>query len=277
MACSSPRQADHAILISKKENKEIVFSMQHGNGKTIAERFKTPAGFIRTEVSSTSFAQYLRDLPLKPAGTEVKLYNGLTKYNSDIYDAVIDLPIGHRDLHQCADAIMRLKAEYLFNQKRYEDIHFNFTNGFRADYSMWKAGKRVAVEGNRCYWKQVKDSSISYQDFWKYMEIIFSYAGTISLSKEMIKTSIEDLRIGDVFIQGGSPGHAVIVVDVAINEVSKDKVFLLAQSYMPAQEIQLLKNPNAKDLSPWYKSDFKELLITPEWTFSKGDLKRFAE
>jgi hypothetical protein len=77
------------------------------------------------------------------------------------------------------------------------------------------------------------------------------YAGTLSLSKSMHTKSIEDMAIGDVFIKGGSPGHAVLIVDLAENEKG-EKVFLLAQSYMPAQETQILKNNNDPDLSPWY-------------------------
>ncbi|MBN2610182.1 MAG: hypothetical protein JXB00_01355, partial [Bacteroidales bacterium] len=56
-----------------------------------------------------------------------------------------------------------------------------------------------------------------------------------------------------------------------------NKVFLLAQSYMPAQDIQILKNPNDKSISPWYSLDFEGDLITPEWTFKKTDLKRFKD
>jgi len=41
------------------------------------------------------------------------MYNGLTKDNNKVYEAVVDMSIGKRDLHQYADAIMRLKAEYL--------------------------------------------------------------------------------------------------------------------------------------------------------------------
>jgi hypothetical protein len=53
------------------------------------------------------------------------------------------------------------------------------------------------------------------------------------------------------------------------------KIFLLAQSYMPAQELQILKNPNNAKMSPWYSEEFGETLITPEWTFKKAHLKRF--
>ena len=47
---------------------------------------------------------------------------------------------------------------------------------------------------------------------------------------------------------------------------------------MPAQETQILQNPNNIELSPWYSvSEIGEKLYTPEWTFSSKDLKRFKE
>jgi len=85
------------------------------------------------------------------------------------------------------------------------------------------------------------------------------------------------MQIGDVFIQGGSPGHCVIVVDMAHDPKTGEKIFILAQSYMPAQDIQILKNPSNAAISPWYSVDFGDVLKTPEWTFTKGDLKRFGD
>ena len=38
------------------------------------------------------------------------------------------------------------------------------------------------------------------------------------------------MGIGDVFIEGGFPEHAVIVVDMAINEKTGKKLFLLARA-----------------------------------------------
>ena len=51
------------------------------------------------------------------------------------------------------------------------------------------------------------------------------------------------MQIGDVFIKGGFPGHAVVVLDMAENDRTGQRVFLLAQSYMPAQDIHIMKNP----------------------------------
>jgi len=255
------------------KEKEII----NPDGQILLTRILPPQGFQRNKSTENSFAFYLRHLPLKPHNSEVKLYNGKRKPNYGIYDAVVDLDIGTKDLHQCADAIMRLRAEYLWNNKQYDKIHFNFTNGFHCDYTEWMKGKRIVLKGNSASWEQTADSSNTYADFWKYMEIIFSYAGTLSLSEEIKPIGIDEMQIGDVFIQGGSPGHAVIVVDMAINDTTNKKIFLLAQSYMPAQEIQILKNPNDETISPWYSTDFIEKLVTPEWIFKKTDLKRFEE
>ena len=106
------------------------------------------------------------------------------------------------------------------------------------------------------------------------MRAIFNYAGTYSLEKELQQIPINDVQIGDVFIQGGFPGHAVVVVDMAENETG-EKRFMLAQSYMPAQDIHILKNPTNRKLSPWYSTNFEGNLYTPEWTFEASDLRRF--
>lgn len=269
--------ANIIIEESEKTSKDIADTIINPDGKILETRILLPAGFQRIMVEENSFGEYLRHLPLKPHNSEVKLYDGRTKPNYNIYIAVIDLPIGNKDLHQCADAIMRLRAEYLWSQKQYDKIHFNFTNGFRADYSEWMKGKRIVVKGNTASWVQTGKPSNTYDDLWKYLETVFSWAGTLSLSKELIKVSVEDMRIGDIFIQGGTPGHAVIVVDIAVNPATNEKIFLLAQSYMPAQEIHILTNPDNEKISPWYSAKFGDVLNTPQWVFTKSDLKRFAD
>lgn len=281
--CCSPTVKTEVELKMNAENSPDTLSNKIAEnkldtlGSTIEARFKCPENFERTKVGDLSFESYLRNLPLKPHGSSVKKFNGAIKINYNVYDAVIDLPIGNKDLHQCADAIMRLKAEYLWNQKRYSEIHFNFVSGLRADYSKWMEGKRIVYAGNNTHWTDSGTASNTYKDFWNYMECVFRYASTLSLTNELKSVPIESMQIGDVFIHGGAPGHAIIVVDMAINPETKEKLFLLAQSYMPAQEIQLLKNPNNEGLSPWYSLSFSGDLFTPEWTFSQDELKRFVD
>ena len=106
--------------------------------------------------------------------------------------------------------------------------------------------------------------------------MVFNYANTYTLEREM-KTvkNLADLQIGDVFIVSNpkSYGHAMIVMDVAENPKTKDKIFLLAQSYMPAQDIHIVKNPKG---GAWYSlKDLDIQLSTPEWTFPLTSLHRF--
>lgn len=246
------------------------------SGTTIGRRFRTPDGYVRTAEAPDTFGAYLRDLPLKPHGAEVRLYDGRTKGGSDVHAAVVDLDIGRRDLHQCADAVIRLRAEFLYARGEPDRIHFDFTNGFRADYTEWARGRRVVVSGDTARWEPRAAPSDSRRDLWSYLETVFAYAGTWSLARELRPVPAADVRAGDVFIVGGSPGHAVIVVDVAVGAGSGERLFLLAQSYMPAQEIHVLRNPDDGAISPWYRVP-AETLVTPQWTFSATDLKRFDE
>jgi hypothetical protein len=247
-------------------------------GTTIQERFLLPISFQRIKVAANSFGAYLRHLPLKPHGTMVKFYDGSIKNKEGVYCGVIDMEIGTKDLQQCADAIMRLRAEYLFKNHQFSKIHFNFTSGDKADYTKYAEGYRAVIKGNKVTWVKSAQKDASYTNFRKYLDLVFTYAGTWSLEKEMQAVKdIDQMQIGDVFIKGGSPGHAVIVLDIAENLQTKEKIFLLAQSYMPAQDIQVLINPNDAKLSPWYSLNFTNELVTPEWTFEKKQLKRFVD
>ena len=226
-------------------------------GMTIKTRFVVPNGFQRLETTANSFEEYLQNLPLKPNGSEVLYFNGTVKKNNNIYIAVIDVSVGKADLQQCADAVMRLRGEYLYNQKRYSEIGFSYLK-----------------DGKKRMFSQQTDKS--YKGFMKYMTTTFMYANTRSLKNDMIPKNIWSLNIGDVFIQSGNPyGHAVIVVDKIQHTTTKEIQYLLAQSYMPAQEIQILINPKKPNSNPWYTLSNTKEIVTPEWTFYSDDLRTF--
>lgn len=253
-----------------KGSKKIINS----KGDTILNRFSTPENFQRVEVEPDSYGEYLRNFKLKVDGSKVMYFNGRKKLNN-VYEAVLDIDIGERDLQQCADAVMRLWAEYNYKNGDYDEIHFNFTNGFRADYTKWRAGHYIRVNGNNVEWVQTSSEMDTYKSFRKYMDMVFAYAGTLSLSQEMKRVPFEEMQIGDIFLKGNDPGHCVLVVDMAENESTGEKIFMIAQSYMPAQDIHILKNYNDKDISPWYSMNFGQELKTPEWVFTKEQVYRF--
>ncbi|MDD4409153.1 MAG: DUF4846 domain-containing protein [Candidatus Pacebacteria bacterium] len=254
---------------------KVMPSWINKSGYDTEERFLAPDGFEREEVDKDSFAYFLRHLSLKDYGSPVLLYNGREKANK-VYESVIDMDVGSKDLQQCADAVIRLRAEYLYQEKDYSHIHFNFTNGFRAEYEKWMKGYRIVVDGNKVRWEKRAEEGDSYETFREFLDTVFMYAGTLSLSKELESVKdYEDIQIGDVLVKGGNPGHAVIVFDVVVNKNTKKKAYLLGQSFMPAQEIHILKNLNSTNNSPWYLVGSGDIIKTPEWTFSREDLKRF--
>ncbi len=245
---------------------------------SIAVRIPPPDGYERLDAPPGSFGKWLRNLPLKPGKPAVFLHDGIRKYNQNAHFAVVDIDVGRKDLQQCADAAMRLRAEYLYSLDAYPAIHFNFTSGDNCPFSQWMEGYRPSINGNKVTWKQNGATGSSYSSFRNHLNTVFMYAGTASLSKELkAVSSPENIAAGNVFIQGGFPGHAVIVGDIAVHKNSGKKIFLLAQSYMPAQDIHILKNPSNKTLSPWFETEFGEKLITPEWTFKKKHLMRFVD
>lgn len=243
-------------------------------GTTIKTRYAVPKGFKRLETEKDSFEEFLRNQKLKPYGEKSLYYNGKEKPSSGVYDSVIDVNIGDKNLHQCADAVMLLRAEYLYSVGKYDEIKFNFVSGFKAEYKKWMEGYRIKVDGNNVSYYKSAEPSDTYESFRRFMNVVFAYSSTLSLEKELDTVNVDEMKIGDVFIVGGSPGHAVIIVDMAVDDAGKKK-FILAQSYMPAQQTQILINPNDENISPWYSSEIIDKLITPEWTFKSNELRRF--
>jgi len=243
-------------------------------GETLSERIALPPGWTRLEVEAGSFGAWLRRLPLRPGRPPVRLFDGRLKANQDAHEAVVAIDVGRGDLQQCADAVIRLRAEWLWEHGCEAAIAFRFTSGDLARWEAWKGGQRPRVSGSRVEWVASARPDGSYASFRRYLAAVFAYAGSLSLARELVPVP-DPLQVepGDVFVQGGSPGHAVLVVDVA-TDAEGHRWFLLVQSYMPAQEIHLLCNP-ATPGSPWYAAAAAGFLATPEWTFRFADLRRF--
>ena len=259
---------------SPQSDSDYVWLKTYTISQSIRKTVDLPPAYKRITVVPNSFAAWLVGLPLKAGKPDVLLFDGRRKYNQTVHHKVIEIDVEPRDLQQCADAIIRLRAEYFYARKNHAAIKFKFTSGDVAAYQKWVDGFRPVISGNNVTWVKSARAASSYENFRRYLTSVFTYAGTHSLSREMKPVGLADMQIGDVFIQGGFPGHAVIVVDMAVNEQNGKKIFLLAQSFMPAQDMHILNNPGNADLSPWYPLDFGQNLDTPEWDFKSDDLKR---
>ena len=242
-------------------------------GQSLAARFPAPAGCRRVAVAAGSWGEWLRYLPLRSAGSKARHYNGTPKARGEVVAAVVDIDAGTQDLQQCADAIIRLRAEYLFSHDP-NKVHFHLTTGYDFWFSDYVAGKTFKVRGEDVTPTSRPAEAPTHAALARYLIPTFGYAGTLSLSRELRAVPLAAVQPGQVLIHGGAPGHAVLVVDVAENPATHEKFMLLTQSYMPAQDIHVLRPDwNA---SPWFRVDAEASIVgTPEWSFAPNELAQF--
>ncbi len=103
-----------------------------------------------------------------------------------------------------------------------------------------------------------------------YLDIVFTYAGTISLYKDLKPAT--NFEIGSVVITPGSPGHCFIIIDEALTN-KREKVFKLAEGYTPAQSIYILKNKS--NGTAWHDLKNGEPIATASYTFINYKIMRF--
>jgi hypothetical protein len=217
--------------------------------RPLEDTFPPPAGMTRVAVDNGSFAAWLRRLPLRPAGTPVRSYKGAEILAGDDprLSAVAELDVGTRDLQQCADSILRLHAEWMWDSGRANELDYPLVDG-----------KKVSFRGE------------TREQFRRYLVTIFADASTLSLDKYAKKIARADARPGDFWVKGGSPGHAVLILDIAEGKDGR-RAALLGQGYMPAQDFHVLRAP---DGSAWFSLDGDEV-VTPFWKpFAWKSLRR---
>ncbi len=194
-----------------------------------------------------SWQYFLQHLPVKK-GIVID-YTGKPVPDQLKQDGIVQYDVGKADLQQCADALMRIRAEYLFGQKRYSEIGFHFVSGQYYSWDDYCNGLKIFPAGNNVKFVQGSSCSSTHENLRKYLDVVYTYASTISLAKELKKTN--DFAIGTVIIHPGSPGHCFIITDEA-TDASGKKVFKLVEGYSPAQSIYVLSNLEEPGISPWY-------------------------
>lgn len=257
ISCNNEKLGDR--LLPEPDKKEHLISEMlvkiNKDKNTIKERFSPPKDYEWVDEKPNSFGYFIENFKLKPYGSPILKYDETPIATQNVHEAIFDIDTGTKDLQQCADAAIRLRAEYLFKAKKFDEIKFHFTNGDLVSWNDYKNGIRAFVNGNSVSFRKTSPFDDSYKNFRNYLDLIFNYAGTISLNKEtkaVIKNS--DLKTGDILITPGSPGHVVFIAGVSKNKEGK-KLFLLAEGFTPAQSIHLLSNPFDKNISPWYDLD----------------------
>lgn len=235
--------------------------------KTIATRFNPPAGYTRTSLAGGSFGDYLRNFALREYLTKPLAYDTTSKSQvaNDSLPSVsvleLDL-INKTNLQGASNSLIRLYAEYLYGQNRFNDISFNLltTPTFRCDFKTWSEGGRLIQENNSITWciehgdhcthKDV-DTGTAYGVFKYYLQNVMLHSNISSLPSNMKTVQLNDLTVGDVIFHADS-NVPEIIVDMA-EDSSGNKICILARGGNPSSEIYIVRNESNADLNPWHE------------------------
>ena len=232
--------------------------------ESLGVRYPPPTGYRRVSVGPESFAAWLRTLPIRTDRMQVRSYRDepLSRPSAGI----VAMDVGERDLMQCADSVIRLHAEYLWAHGRQNEAAYRFTSGDKTRWTDWVSGERFRIEGSQVKRTQGPPRAPSHAVYRRWLDLVFTYAGTRSLARDAAQPPVNaEVEAGEFYVEAGSPGHAVIVLDVVTNG-NGVRLGLLGQGFMPAEDIHVLTSSLAVD-GVWFRLPKREdeALPTPSW------------
>jgi len=231
--------------------------------------------FHRINTEAGSFAKWLRQLPLKKSGSEVMNYKGgVFKSGVDSSVAfVVDLDIKGRRLEQCMDIVIRLYAEYLWGTRQIEDLQLPLPGGYWLKWQKWKEGYRPVFKGIKVTMSKSSQPDTSFKSYRTYLNTVYSESHSQQFYHAYKPVQRIDVQIGDIIIKRGTKGHAIMIVDLAIDEHG-EMIALIGNGDTPACQFFLL---NYKTNIHWIPLDFdQETLCLPlKRKMSWDGLRRF--
>lgn len=242
---------------------------------TIRSRVKVPKGYTRVEYGEGTFEDYLRNYKLKAFGSKIINYDDTDYFWQGGHIGILDISVPKNGLQQCADALIRVRSEFLWDNNRKDEIGFNFTSGHYCSWIAYADGYRPIINGSKVSFSKSAAKDISKDNFYRYLNLIYMYSGTLSLYNELPKIeNAKTLKIGDMLIKGGSPGHIVMICDEAMN-ADGEKIYLLFQGNTPAQSVHLVKNLEDASISPWYQLEKDAIIPVSNYIFYDSKFVRF--
>lgn len=197
--------------------------------------------FLNTTCFAQSWQSYIKNFPRKQS-TVVRDYKGniLKTHSLGVLNARVN------SVQQCADAAIRLRAEYFYSRKEYDKISFKLTNGIEIPFTKWAKGHRLSVNSKTLgvsFIQKHGETGYGRTNFESYLYNVMLYAGSASLYRDLKSTNrLPD--IGDLFIIPGYPGHVVIIIDK--KTIKGINYYLFANSWIPAQDIEVVMGCNPK-------------------------------
>ena len=171
-------------------------SLINKDSLTIVSRVNIPDGYKRVIYPKESFQEYLRNYKLKPFGSKIINYDDSEYFWQGGHIGILEIPVPKNGLQQCADALIRVRSEYLWNTNQKDKIGFNFTSGHYCSWKKYAEGYRPKIKGNKVTFHKIEKTNNSKENFYKYLNLIYMYSGTLSLFNELKQVDDSDLKIG---------------------------------------------------------------------------------
>jgi hypothetical protein len=248
------------------------YVIKNPEGETVETRFNPPEGFLRADIPEESFGAYLRALPLKQDGGVIYLHDGTIKPDGS-FDAVLDMKINNnRNRMRNTNFLLRLRAEYLYQTGRQDDISFHFLSGFVFNFSTWASGSRIKEnENGKVVWQAASaDADDSYDALWDYLQWAYNYSNASAMKSDLLQAVRTEA--GCVFLSHGG----AVIADMAEDENGRAAI-LLVRGGDPEQEGYVVRNTGDAELSPWFIVPDNGIIQTPEGELSAGDLYFFRD
>jgi hypothetical protein len=236
-----------------------------------------PQGYKRVKADSNSFAAYLRNLPfVDDSHTVLDFKNSIrVKAGDSSLAAVVPIKILGKRLWQCMDILLVLNTDYLKKKNNSDLIEFPLPEGTLLSWPEWRDGFRPVFSGMQFNKKRNGSYNDSAKNFKRYLNEIFSSSGTQTFFYHYPQVPLNSIKPGDFIVKKGKKGHAVLIIDVAVND-NNEKVALIGQGDTPACQFYLLKN---KQGSAWFKisseTEYPDLPIRKKMFWS--GLRRFPK
>jgi hypothetical protein len=211
----------------------LLAALTSAGAESIADAYPPPTGAQRVEAGP--FGRWLQKRSLKPEGSPIRTHDG-RRVPHDGRPVALDLVRG--DLQQCADSAIRLRAEWLRQSGASSaTISFFATSGDPLPWDRYAQGEQPYVLNEHIAWRKVDREKQTWEGW---LSAVFTWAGTRSLAAYETR-AVDEPRPGDLLVEGGSPGHAAVILDVAVR--GEQIYLLLGEGFMPAQDFHVEHGP----------------------------------
>lgn len=248
-------------------------------GTVIKDRVEVPDGYIRPPFPESSFQNFLRSMPMKKAGAKVMKYDGYNKF-FDCYAAVVDMDFPmESDVIHSEHTIQLIRSLYFYKTEKYDLMRFSYDDNRNMDFFEYGSGIRFVWQDSIYVKEEIASEDFSINAFNNYLGDLYGESTTRGLKADTREIEFGEMSVGDLLLQPGnqhSKGHTVMVMDMAIDPLTGERLVLFGQGFEPTQDFHIIDNPYEEDISPWYRVDEDaHFFSTIQWTFRKKHCRRF--